>query len=107
MADIDYTQEISFWESHLQQRDRYKTHLRNLLNPKKRKLIFPKIILKNLKLILGEKNKVKVLDVGCGPTSILAWAVDKKYFEVKGIDPLANEYRKMMKKNNYDYPIVL
>lgn len=53
-------------------------------------------------LYLGEVNKIcnfdsntKVLDVGCGISTVLHFIKGKKY----GIDPLADEYKKI-----YDYP---
>lgn len=106
MNKIDYSHELNFWQKHLQKEDHFKSHLLKLLNPKKRRLVFPKILLNNLSRIMLGKRKIKVLDVGCGPTSGLAWAVDRNLFKVTGIDPLANEYTKIMKENCYAFPII-
>lgn len=103
----DYTSEILFWENHLAKKDEFKDYLDTLLDKKKRKEAFPL----QLELILKELNKqfknerLRLLEVGSGPTSNLAWGVDEGLFEITAIDPLANIYNRLMKKNNYDYPI--
>ncbi|MFW9898237.1 MAG: class I SAM-dependent methyltransferase [Candidatus Thorarchaeota archaeon] len=58
---------------------------------------------------LKEKFKVNILrtlEIGSGPNSNLSYWVDKKLINVIAIDPLADIYKKMMKKLNYTYPIV-
>ena len=64
--------------------------------------------------ILDEFNKLKknfkvnvldLLEIGSGTISNIAYYVDQKLINVTAIDPLANEYKRMLKKVNYNYPI--
>ncbi|MBD3341109.1 MAG: methyltransferase domain-containing protein [Candidatus Lokiarchaeota archaeon] len=50
-------------------------------------------------------QSLKTLEIGSGPNSNLSYWVDKKLIKVTAIDPLANIYKKIMKKLNYTYPI--
>lgn len=49
---------------------------------------------------------LETLEIGSGPNSNLSYWIDKKLINVTAIDPLADIYKKMMKKLNYTYPIV-
>jgi SAM-dependent methyltransferase len=100
----DYSQEISFWKNHIEQKDRFKSRLINLLNKEKRKKEFPRIILKISKQI--KTKPLETLEIGSGPTSGLAWGVDRGLVNVFAIDPLAEEYKKILKKNKINYPII-
>jgi len=48
---------------------------------------------------------LETLEIGSGPNSNLSYWVDKKLIIVTAIDPLADKYKKIMKKLNYRYPI--
>ncbi len=51
-------------------------------------------------------RSIKLLEIGSGPISILAYAVQEKLCDVVAIDPLADFYKKMMKGFGYSYPVV-
>ena len=51
-------------------------------------------------------DTLKTLEIGSGPNSNLSYWVDEKLIKVTAIDPLADLYKKMMKKLKYQYPIV-
>ena len=58
---------------------------------------------------LREKFNVpllETLEIGSGPNSNLSYWVDRKLIKVTAIDPLADIYKRMMKKLRYTYPIV-
>ena len=52
-----------------------------------------------------KNQKLKLLEVGSGPTSNLAWGVDQGLFEITAVDPLANSYNELMKQHNYVFTI--
>ena len=53
-----------------------------------------------------KKDKYKILDVGCGPISVLGGRLNGKNdkLEVIGIDPLGDEYVKLHEKHNVQCP---
>ncbi len=77
------------------------------LNKMRRFRSIPKEICELIINIKGKyKNeKIKLLEIGSGPQSNLAYYVDNNIFDVVGIDPNANTYSKILKELNYDYPI--
>ncbi len=54
---------------------------------------------------LYKNEKLKLLEIGSGPISNLAYYVDINLVDVIAIDPLADFYKKIMKKVKYKYPI--
>jgi len=81
---------VSSWEKF---RDYYKSLPKNVLT----EIYKLKDFYKN--------EKLKLLEIGSGPVSNLAYYVDKDLFEVIAIDPLAGFYQKIMNKFNYEFPI--
>lgn len=87
-----------YWYYILLRRHGYRESKR--LNKKVRKEIFPKELLSFVK-----KPKAKVLELGSGPLSDLAWGVEEGLIEVVAIDVLAKEYNEMLRNRKIDYPI--
>jgi len=50
-------------------------------------------------------GSLETLEIGSGPNSNLSYWVDNKLIRVTAIDPLADKYKKIMRKLNYRYPI--
>lgn len=103
----DYTSEIQFWDNHLAMKDEYKSGLENLLDKNCRRDLFPtelEYALTSLKNDFPNK-KLRLLEIGSGPTSNLASGVDRQLFDIIAIDPLADTYKMLMKKYGYDFPI--
>lgn len=46
----------------------------------------------------GGQNRLKVLDVGCGPTSIIGGMHNGNRLDIVGVDPLGNEYEKLLQE---------
>lgn len=59
----------------------------------------------NLKNNVFKVKSLYTLEIGSGPNSNLSYWVDNKLLKVIAIDPLADVYKKIMKKLNYKYPI--
>jgi len=102
----DYSSEIFYFERKYLLN--HKRSIKSIQNIRKSSDAFPKKILEilfNMKHQLKSK-KLKVLEIGTGPVSNLAYFVDKGIFKVIGIDPLAEIYKNIMRKLNYTYPII-
>lgn len=51
---------------------------------------------------LSKQEKIKCLDVGCGPISRLRWAALQGWIEIVGVDPLNKIYDSIMARHGYD-----
>jgi SAM-dependent methyltransferase len=45
------------------------------------------------------------LELGSGPFSLLAWGVAKGLFDLTAVDPLADEYRELLRSRGLSYPV--
>ena len=50
-------------------------------------------------------RRPRVLDVGCGPLSPLAWGVDSGILDLTAVDPLARVYRFLLGAYRLDFPV--
>ena len=96
--------EISFWEKYLKVGKRH-SWMEDLIEPQTRRKQFPELLLPYIEEVRAKKGHVKMLDVGCGPLSPLAWGVEQKLFDLTAIDPLAEEYVSLLNKNKISYPV--
>lgn len=102
---VNYSSEIYFWETNLAKKDEFKNSLIVLLDPKRRKELFPAKLIPYIYDLKKKNNNLKLLEIGSGPISRLAWGVEEGLFQITAIDPLAKLYSKLMRKHKYDYPI--
>ena len=104
---IGLISETYYWDNALNLEFEHSEGIDRCMDKGKREGAFPKSLLAFIKEIKEYKDSaVKVLDVGSGPVSTLAWGVDQNLINVVAIDPLAHEYSKLMKRKNLDYPII-
>jgi glycosyltransferase involved in cell wall biosynthesis len=98
-----YKDEMDWWEEILKPGNRVDW-MEDAINPERRNRQLPPRL---IDFIDGMKlnHTPRVLDVGSGPLSPLAWAVDHKLIDVIAIDPLAEIYGGILQKFNIDYPI--
>ena len=95
-----YTSEISYWK------DVLPYDLKFIADPEYRRKAFPEKLLEFITPFLKNDNHpLRVLEIGSGPVSILAWGVDQNLFQLTAVDPLAEEYDGIMKKYNFHYPV--
>ncbi|MCX5694965.1 MAG: class I SAM-dependent methyltransferase [Candidatus Omnitrophica bacterium] len=92
----NYECEVDFWDSWLSKQ------WKKLSSKGAWEKIFPREL---LSLLENHKGKVRLLEVGSGPVSMLAWAADQNLCEIVAIDPLAAAYDKIMGKQRYVFPI--
>ena len=101
----DYQSEVTFWDSALAPGKR-EPWIDNAINPETRKREFPPLVLSQLDRLRNNANgKLKVLDVGCGPLSPLAWGVESGLFELTATDILADIYIELLEKYHISYPV--
>lgn len=98
-----YLSESSWWEEVLQPGKRAEW-MEELINPATREQQTPPKLFGFMK-DLECHSILRVLDVGSGPLSPLAWGVDNGIIHVEAIDPLANIYQELLQKYHIDYPI--
>lgn len=51
---------------------------------------------------LREGLKLKVLDIGCGPVSVLRWGAIQNYLSITGVDPLLELYALVLARHGLD-----
>jgi SAM-dependent methyltransferase len=98
-----YKDEIDWWTNILIPENRHEW-MQDAINPENRIKNQPPKLLDFIKE-LGLKRVLRVLDVGSGLLSPLAWFVDQKLIEVTAIDPLAEIYGEILHQYRIDYPI--
>ena len=93
-----FESEIAFWDEYLAARPA------GLRDRAKRERAFPRALRQ-----FGETARVdrapRILEVGSGPVSLLAWGVDEGLLEVAAIDPLAEAYAAMLERYGIAYPV--
>lgn len=83
--------------------DYHKQAYWNLINPETRRREFPNLL---MHFITPSESPIKLLEIGCGGCSNLAWGVDRKLFEITAIDPMGDRYAEQLKKHKINYPII-
>jgi SAM-dependent methyltransferase len=97
----DYISEIDWWDHYLEKRPV------TIFDPEHRRKAFPTQLLPFIRRIQeNKKKKVRLLEIGSGPVSLLAWGVDQGLFDLVAVDPLAEDYKQLMVKHNLRYPVV-
>lgn len=96
--------EIAWWAFHLLPFARHQW-MQDALSEKTRKACFPLFLLPYIKRIRLNNKKVKVIDVGCGPLSPLAWGAESDLIDLIAIDPLAGVYKKLLYTYGIRYPV--
>lgn len=70
-----------------------------------RETIFPPTLLSLVRQYEAEKLRPKVIELGPGPLSDLAWGVEAGLIEVVAVDPLADEYNEILNRRRIMFPI--
>ncbi|ELS03145.1 methyltransferase family protein [Xenococcus sp. PCC 7305] len=93
------------WKDTSLKREHY--YLKSLIdNNVEAKNICGQIVLDICQRFIAENRTMpKVLDVGCGPISSLAYLTHNNFADVIGIDPIAEEYRILLEQHNITSPV--
>lgn len=105
--DAQLTDELSFWRGALDgDTDYLQWRLEQMLSPEGRLAKFPVRLIPHLEQYVEEYGRPpRVLDVGSGPLSTLAWAVERGLADVTAVDPLAERYGALLVERNFSYPV--
>jgi SAM-dependent methyltransferase len=95
----DFFNEIEYWDHYLRGRPSF------LFDPATRARAFPKKIREFLQERSEHAGRVRVLEVGSGPVSILCAGVYEGIIEVTAVDPLADVYRCMLEVLGIRFPV--
>lgn len=102
----DLESELEFWDEHLAAGRRH-AWMDGVLDPERRRQEFPEVVLPYLERLRSRhEGAIRALDVGCGPISPLAWGVDQGLLELTAVDPLADEYIRLLENHGIRYPVV-
>ncbi len=95
-----FDEELGFWRTYLRE------HGRETCDRTRWEEDFPSPLLEHIEsLRVTRAGKPRLLEVGSGPVSIMAWGVEQGLFELTAVDPLAREYERLMRKVPCSYPV--
>jgi SAM-dependent methyltransferase len=95
-----FDEELAFWRTYLRE------HGREACDRTRWKEAFPSPLLDHIEsLRVGRARKPRLLEVGSGPVSLMAWGADQGLFEITAVDPLAREYERLMRRVPCSYPV--
>lgn len=105
-----FEDELSFWDLQLSLNGQFREDILNRSVPERYANVFPHFILEYIN-DLSDQNPnrvIKVIDVGSGPLSLLVYGHHIQKFELTAVDPLTDEYKRLLKKYKYDisYPLL-
>ena len=96
----DYAEEIKFWDGTLGAESALP------FDPKVRAMAVPAELRRCAVELATEFHRLpRLLEVGSGPVSLLAGAVDDGLCTVVAVDPLARVYRQLLDRHGMRYPI--
>lgn len=101
VAKPHFDAEIAYWDKELSLKGDYASNILARLTPEKMIDEYPTLFEKYRGKI--SRTGAKVLDVGSGPLSLLAYGYYQKLYELDCVDPLADKYLELLAK--YDYRI--
>lgn len=100
----DFKSEIEYWDKELSLKGAYPKAIINRSTPSLMYKEYPPVFEKYRQLF---SHKIKVLDIGSGPMSMLAHASQNNLIDLECSDPLADEYYILLNKYGFkiNYPI--
>lgn len=95
----DFESELHYWSGYLW------NHCDRISDPVFREPAFPKILNTCIEKMHSSGRVIKVLEVGSGPISNLAYGVEQGLFSLTAIDPLAKKYQRLLRDVGLSYPV--
>lgn len=106
LKKIDFLTEIGWWIINLNplfiNNDNFKALIHSTST---RERLFPKLLTPYIDAVRQANREVKLLDVGCGPISRLAWGFETQKFQLTAVDPLAKFYNGLLALYRISYPV--
>ncbi|HKX46828.1 MAG TPA: class I SAM-dependent methyltransferase, partial [Planctomycetota bacterium] len=100
--------EIAYWDAELSLRGVHAEYMRRRLDPARRREEYP-IWLEpviDARAELCGRRPLRAVDLGSGPLTTLAWGHEHGALVVDAVDPLADEYRKLIERHRVAYPVI-
>jgi SAM-dependent methyltransferase len=92
--------ELAFWRWY------FRAYGCSSCNPSRWKEVFPTRLLPFIEEAQARRDRqAKLLELGPGPVSLLAWGVEEDLFELTAVDPLARQYASLLRQNGCSYPV--
>ena len=99
-APSAYHDELGFWRTQLAE------HGRATCDRGRWEAAFPTGLVPYVDLVRNRHGRTpRLLELGSGPVSLLAWGVEQGLFDLTAVDPLAGEYERLMRQNGCMYPV--
>jgi SAM-dependent methyltransferase len=102
-----FREELAHWERELSPRAQFPEAMRRRLDPALRRLEWPAWIEPHLETVRGrfQAPRPRVLEVGSGPLSTLAWGQEAGALDAVAADPLADAYRGLLDRHGIAFPL--
>lgn len=95
--------ELEYWDRELSLQGDYPEAILRRLLPERTVEEFPPLLYPLIEeMAQRHGRRPRVLDVGSGPLSMLAYGAHQGLIELVAADPLANEYRRLLLKHGYE-----
>src|SRR3989338_138201 len=97
--------ELFYWEKQITGAGAFASAMVLRVNRASQKDLFPTEMLEivdRVKKEFPERKMPLVLDVGSGPISLLTWGFHEGFFDLVTVDPLADDYAKLLKAYGHD-----
>ncbi len=105
MPDELFQEELVFWDRELSLRGDFAEGVRNRLDPERMHLNYPVEILPYLDDLRARfSGRIRVIDVGSGPLSMLALGAREDRYDLTCVDPLADEYAALLRQHGHQPP---
>jgi SAM-dependent methyltransferase len=101
---INLVTEIAWWAIHLNPLARH-AWMRDAINPHTRATCFPQRLMPYIENRRKKDGLARVIDVGSGPLTPLAWGVEQKLIDLVALDPLAAVYAFLLKLYRINFPV--
>lgn len=98
-----FRSETAFWRRELTLQGDYSEFIAASLDPERMSRVFPSAlapVVGGLRERFG--SSLRALDVGCGPASLLSLGQLRGWFDLTGVDPLAEAYRAAMTRHGQE-----
>lgn len=103
-----FESEIDFWDVELSGRGLYYDEIECRSKPERMSSVFPHHILQLLEDRHVSNRIPRVLDVGSGPLSMLAFGAEQRLLSLWCVDPLSDVYHRLLLRHGFDlhYPLI-
>ena len=99
-ARSGFRDEINFWRRELSLKGDSPEFVSSSLDPSRMETVYPTLVTKYVEELQHRfGRRPRVLDVGCGPSSLLSYGQHLGLIDLTGVDPLATEYGVELARN--------